>query len=280
LLKFHVYTNSQAYDGDGQLAAYIQAHTIAGQPASGSPVTTYYLRSTVLGGRVISQYQGYGGQAEWDETYVYAGGVRIGILSKIGGGSARNFWRAIDPLTGDEVNTTDNGVLSTQATFDPQGVDVGLSDPFPPPGQGDGECIEYDPSYVPSGPFAANLIPETNSAKCIVDGIEQDCQSVGAEAAAQCPNNDCGPRFNPNRDGRGRGGWEFLYLTAEGFSYQPLGPSTRSSVMKPPILALRGSNSNSSNPVGDDSLDDEGHDQLNDSIIPVRYDLPQQPKPE
>jgi len=237
------------------------------------------LRSTVLGGRVISEYLGYSGQAEWNGTYVYAGGQRIGTLSKTGGGAARNFWQAADPLTGDEVTTMDNGVLSTQTTFDAQGIDVGASDPFPPPGQGDGECIEYDPNYVGPQRFAANLIPEGNSATCVIDHIEQNCGSVGSEAAAQCPDNDCGPRFNANRDGSGRGGWEFLYLTAAGFSYQPLGPSTRPPGMKAPILAQRGSNSNSSNPVGDDWLDDEGYDQLSDSLIPVRYDLPQNPTP-
>jgi len=40
---------------------------------------------------VISQYQGSGGTSEWNGTYVYAGGQRIGLLSKLGGGAARNF---------------------------------------------------------------------------------------------------------------------------------------------------------------------------------------------
>jgi hypothetical protein len=72
----------------------------------------------------------------------------------------------------------------------------------------------------------------------VVDGIEQNCDSVGSEAAAQCPDNDCGPRFNPNRDGKGRAGWETLYLTYAGFSYQPLGPSTRASLAKPTLKTV------------------------------------------
>jgi len=39
-----------------------------------------------------------------------------------------------------------------------------------------------------------NLIPEGPSAKCILDGIEQNCQSISSEAATKCPDNDCGPR--------------------------------------------------------------------------------------
>jgi hypothetical protein len=44
--------------------------------------------------------------------------------------------------------------------------------------------------------------------------------------------------------------------------------------MKPPTLARSASPHNS---AGDDLLDDEGYDQLNESIIPVGYDLPQKP---
>ena len=93
LFNLHIYTNSQTYDGDGQVTRYLQEHQIGlnGSQVSGWPVTTYYLRSTVLGGRVISQYQGSGGTSEWNGTYVYAGGQRIGLLSKLGGGAARNF---------------------------------------------------------------------------------------------------------------------------------------------------------------------------------------------
>jgi YD repeat-containing protein len=195
-LNLHVYKNSHTYDGDGQETRYLQEHRIGlnGPPESGWPVTTFYLRSTVLGGRVISQYQGFSGEPQWNGTYVYAGGQRIGFLSSYGQGLARNFWRSADPLTGDEVNTTDNGVVSTQSTFDAQGVEVGLSDPFPPSGEGDGVCVEYDPTFNPPERFAARLIPDGPSARCVIDGIEQNCQSVSSEAAAQCPDNDCGPR--------------------------------------------------------------------------------------
>lgn len=51
-----------------------------------------------------------------------------------------------------------------------------------------------------------------------------------------CPNNDCGPRYNRNRDGKGRGGWEFLYLSFQGFSWEAIGPSTTPAGAAPPTL--------------------------------------------
>ncbi len=85
-------------------------------------------------------------------------------------------------------------MLTGQTHFDPQGVDVGFQDPFPPPGEESSECVEYDPSHAPNEPVAAGLIPDGNSAKCIVDGIQADCQSIGSHTMVQCPDNDCGPR--------------------------------------------------------------------------------------
>ena len=91
----------------------------------------------------MSQYDNALG---WNGTYVYAGSQRIGMLSVYGGDLPRNFWRAADPVTGDEVQMVDNGVVATQTTFDPGGVDVGFEDPFPPPEEeGTGECVVYDP---------------------------------------------------------------------------------------------------------------------------------------
>ena len=140
---------------------------------------------------MISEYD----QTDWKGTYVYAGAQRIGMLSKVGADSPRNYWRANDLVTGDEISTSDNGMLSGQTSFDPQGVEVGFQDPFPPAGEESGECVEHDPSHVPNEPVAAGLIPDGSSAKCIVDGIQADCQSIGSHTMVQCPDNDCGPRM-------------------------------------------------------------------------------------
>ena len=217
LYQLHVYANTQTYDGDGQMSRYEQSHRIGlnGPHGDGSPKITYYLRSTVLGGRVISEYDGADGQTTWSLTYVYAGRQRIGTLSWYGSGLPRNYWRHNDPVTGDEVTTVDNGEISTGTVFDPDGVDVGIEDPFPPLGEEEGVCVNYDPNYVPSGPEPPRINPlEGGSANCIIDGIEQRCNSVGSEAAVKCEDNQC-RRFNPNaRDGRG--GYEQFHATSDG----------------------------------------------------------------
>src|SRR5205085_2169352 len=59
------YTLAQGYDGDGQRVV----------KADGG-VTTYYLRSSVLGGQVVAELDGGGG---WQRGYVYMGGQMLAI---------------------------------------------------------------------------------------------------------------------------------------------------------------------------------------------------------
>ena len=114
------------------------------------------------------------------QSYVYAGAERIGEQT-VSGNSATSGWRYVDPVTGDEGNTV----------LDPQGVDVGLEDPFPPDGSG-------DPSLLLNGgePLRGTARPlpiEGGGAQCVIDGIRMDCAFIRGETSVQCPNNDCGP---------------------------------------------------------------------------------------
>src|SRR2546421_12863453 len=59
----------------GQTIRYDRAWTVNGGNATDSPVTAYYLRSTVLGGRIISEYNG---QGLLNTSYAYAGDERVG----------------------------------------------------------------------------------------------------------------------------------------------------------------------------------------------------------
>jgi hypothetical protein len=115
---------------------------------------------------------------------------------------------------------------------------------------------------------------------CSLDGMSFDCSLasilIGSGAAAPCPDNNCGPRFKVNRDGPGRSGWEGLPLSPAGFFYNPLGPSTVPPGARPPTLrkATPGSrNGGSPNQI------DEGHDHVNDFIIPIGFVLQQNPVP-
>src|SRR2546428_209433 len=91
-------------------------------------------------------------------------------------------------LTGDIVNTDGTGGLMGATHFDPQGVDVGDSDPFPEGGE--------QLFTMPEGGLG-KIAPIGNSggkSKCVLDGLETDCGFIRAEATAECPNDNCGPR--------------------------------------------------------------------------------------
>jgi YD repeat-containing protein len=180
------FTNTETYDGDGQQVHYVKSmdHNFnAGSHVSGPVSNVFQLRSTVLGGGVISEYMSDG---TWMHSYVYAGSQRIGDQTLLGGN-----WRYADPVTGDE-----NG-----SVLDPQGVDVGIEDPFPPNGAGDpdGLVIGSDPIKVKN---AALLPIEGGGTQCVLDGISMDCSFIRGESSVQCPNNDCGPRVLEKHDGR------------------------------------------------------------------------------
>jgi len=209
IFQFNVYTKTNIYDGDGQLVSFVQTRTVNGTMAAGWPTIVNHLRSTVLGGRVISDYDG---QGNWGTTMVYVGNERIGTLGKDApenGGGPFYTWRYNDPLTGDEVTTMKNNnfsSFSSQSTLDSNGVNVPLSDPFPPPGEeGEGTCVIWDGSFEGDGKNA-QLFPMEDSAGCVLDGIPMNCAFISSEAAEQCPNNDCGVHSmtvtGRTRDGR------------------------------------------------------------------------------
>jgi YD repeat-containing protein len=203
-------TNGQTFDGDGRSVKYVQSRSTSG-PGSYTLVT-YYLRSSVLGGRVVAEYDA---QGVWRRTFVYAGDERVGELGKVEGGSAGfTTWRFQDAVTGDEMRTSAGGAYNYQSTYDPQGVAVPLADPFPPQG-GEDECLTPDPGDT-SG-RGAGLFPIEDRAGCVLDGIEVPCSFVRSEAAAQCPDNNCGPRTRVD-PATGQAFLVFFHAFADGYS--------------------------------------------------------------
>jgi hypothetical protein len=188
-LYTHAVTDTTAYDGDGQSVRVAEAHTVNGQPASDSQ-TTYQLRSTVLGGWVVSEYDAGGA---WQQTYVYAGGERVGAQGKAdpdgAGWQASATWRHIDPVTKDEVDTDNRGAPLGQTTLDPWGVDAGFDDPFPP--SGGSSDVGEDTAEV-TNPKLLGL--SASPYGCAVDGAEYDCRFLTQESIVPCPNHDCGTR--------------------------------------------------------------------------------------
>jgi len=186
------FVNSQTFDGDNQMTHYTLVRNVSysnGQFPPGSVTTAeaYLLRSTVLGGSVISEYKADG---TWSKTHVYAGGERLGQQTTAESGIAQSILETLDPITGDGVKLLPNGTAVGHTMMDPGGVDVGTSDPFPPDGSGDPDGL-LDGSF---GNGVASLIPiDGGGAICNLDGLDILCKNISG-AAVQCPNNDCGVR--------------------------------------------------------------------------------------
>ncbi|HKU77567.1 MAG TPA: LamG-like jellyroll fold domain-containing protein [Pyrinomonadaceae bacterium] len=186
------FVNSQTFDGDNQMTHYALGRNISyGNPQlpPGSETTeAYLLRSTVLGGSLISEYKGDG---TWSKSHVYAGGERLGQQTTAETGTAESIVETLDPITGDGAKHLSNGTGMGQTTMNPGGVDVGSEDPFPPDGSGDPDGL----SDGGLGRGVSALIPiEGFGAKCELDGLQIDCSRISGNSSVQCPNNDCGTR--------------------------------------------------------------------------------------
>jgi YD repeat-containing protein len=96
-----VFLNSQTFDGDNQMTHYALVRnttSINFPPSSETAAEAYLLRSTVLGGSVISEYKADG---TWSTTHVYAGGERLGQQNTSETGSPQSILETLDPITGE-----------------------------------------------------------------------------------------------------------------------------------------------------------------------------------
>jgi len=166
-------TVSQTNDADGQLVK--RTYTYAGNP----PSNIYYLRSTVLGGKILTEYSHSGG---WTKDYIYLGDEVIATKD-----ATSVNWRHQDPLTGSRGESSIQGYYAQKVEPDPMGVDVGLADPwsFPPEAPHEPEIASLDPGF-PTG-------------RCRVEGMIFDCNQARRlfqeHNASECPNADCGPHL-------------------------------------------------------------------------------------
>lgn len=105
-----------------------------------------------------------------------------------------------------------------RTTLDPGGADVGDTDPFPPDGSADPDGLVLEP---PGGAKTSGILgAEGGRADCVLDGIEVDCAFIRSETSVQCPDNDCGPKWNPKaRNSNGAlGAWEYFHAFASGYA--------------------------------------------------------------
>jgi hypothetical protein len=97
-------------------------------------VEAYLLRSTLLGGSVISEYKGDG---IWSKSHVYAGAERLGRQTTAEVGTAQSIWETLDPITGEGVKRLANGLSAGGGTGFRWCRSRAGSGPFPVVGSGD-----------------------------------------------------------------------------------------------------------------------------------------------
>jgi YD repeat-containing protein len=160
---------TQAFDGLGQMIKHTGLDNNV----------TFYLRSTPLGGTVLTELYGTpGGSAPVGikiRGYVYAGGVVIAKQEKGEDDYTNSWveWQHQDALTGSLATssnvTTNNGDFARKQEMDPMGVNVGLL----PPLQGTGN--------TPRGlRLAYHIAPDASfpDGRCTLDGIDIGCGAV------------------------------------------------------------------------------------------------------
>jgi RHS repeat-associated protein len=77
--------------------------------------TTYYLRSSVLGGQVVAEITSGGA---WQRGYVYLGGQLLAVQA------GRVFWSVTDPVTKSPRLTDSSGVITSVIELDPWGSET------------------------------------------------------------------------------------------------------------------------------------------------------------
>jgi hypothetical protein len=156
-------TTSAVYDGDGQQLKRVQTKQTNSNQAQVD--TTYYLRSSVLGGQVITDYDGQGARKN---SYVYAGGSLV--YEQL---NRQSLWHVTNPLTGDVRDTDATGKLVNDTHLDPAGVNTGATDPA----NMEGDPV---PAPLPHAGACAAYLPHSlgGSGRCSVDGAEMGCAFV------------------------------------------------------------------------------------------------------
>jgi YD repeat-containing protein len=148
-------TITPIYDGDGQVV-----HRTEFEWSTPIP-NLFQLRSTVLGGRVITELDA---QGQKKHTYVYCNGQLIARQDQ-----AWIVWQHETPFTGTRGGSNRDGQASIDVQLDSMGVDLGLSDPYPEPEL-------WEPSeFSPIGLLPSSGMP---SGRCTLDGIPVFCSDA------------------------------------------------------------------------------------------------------
>lgn len=157
--------NTQEFDGDGEVGKRVE------QRVNSFPqtTTTYFVRSSVLGARIVTEINGQGIK---QKGFVYLWGE---VLAEQTPGQPNIVnWRHTNPVTGSQGQSSADGFFWTSVEADPTGVNVGVEDPN----------IIIDPGGFIPQPETPMLFPlfegsgcgsNPNCTRCYLDGFEIGC---------------------------------------------------------------------------------------------------------
>ncbi len=137
----------QGFDGNGLRSKTTETTFTNGQP---STEVRYYVRSTVLGGKVVTELNAGGGK---QRSFVYARG-QVLAWQRILSGVERVTWEHRDPSNASFRTTNEDGTMNWQtyvgdgapAELDPTGGNADVLDPYlsePPPEENQGSLISH-----------------------------------------------------------------------------------------------------------------------------------------
>ncbi|HVF51360.1 MAG TPA: Ig-like domain-containing protein [Pyrinomonadaceae bacterium] len=165
------HTITQYFDGDGHVVKRVESE-------SGAPTeTAYYLHSSILGGRVLTELDAHGAKVK---SNIYAGQTLLAEQWAYG-----VVWKHVNPLTGQRGESTREGYFDVEEVEpDTLGVNVGKSDPY---------ITLHEP---PSENGMAGILVGGGTGKCKVEGLAFDC-AIAAElqesgSAVMIPEGDNG----------------------------------------------------------------------------------------
>jgi YD repeat-containing protein len=205
--SYHVVTpeldQTQVFDGDGHRVKTVDVRSefddMGGPTGQTTTETRYEIRSSVLGGQLMTEVDGTTKQKQ--RTLLYLNGVVMGWQERYYNGTQGIRWEHRDVHNGSYRMTGEGGYMNTDysAELDPTNTNAGLTAP-----------ASTRPRWWEVKEMFARSYPSfgdgDGGGTCIADGMARPCGEVlfmmGNGLAEQCPYNNCGPRVMQDRQGR------------------------------------------------------------------------------
>jgi YD repeat-containing protein len=173
------------FDGDGKRIRETS-------DSLGYMTTTYYLRSSVLGGVIVEELNS-AGQKQLGYVFTPAGGL---LATQVPGNTYVSL-KQVSPIGASQYEFSFGSTMSESVSrreFDPAGANVSLNNHTSLGHSG----AAGDISGGGGGSGSRFGALENPGAGCVLDGVFVPCSMayrvLGAGAARECPNNDCSPR--------------------------------------------------------------------------------------